>query len=139
MPLLFIPATPRLCRFSNGTEGAAAGVMMYLVPNFERLKSVEVWTDAGQQIFFSLSVTQGSLITLSSFNNFKQDCFTNTVIVTIVNCVTSFWVGIPVFFVLGHMSYVTGLPIEEVTEWKWKCPRVVRAEYRENRLIDCHT
>jgi len=97
-------------------EGAAAGVMMYLVPNFERLRSVEVWTDAGQQIFFSLSVTQGSLITLSSFNNFKQDCFTNTVIVTIVNCVTSFWVGIPVFFVLGHMSYVTGLPIEEVVD-----------------------
>lgn len=46
----------------------------FLQPDFSRLKEVEVWSDAAIQIFYSLGVSFGCLITLSSYNKFNNNC-----------------------------------------------------------------
>jgi len=97
-------------------EGAAEGVLMYLVPDFSKLLEIQVWADAGQQIFFSLTLCQGVLATLSSFNGFHQQCLENTFIVVVFNCVTSFWVGLPIFAVLGHMAHEMDTTVDEVID-----------------------
>ena len=88
---------------------------MYLIPDFSKLLELQVWADAGQQIFFSLTLCQGVVGTLASFNDFHQQCLTNTLVVVVVNCVTSFWIGIPIFAVLGHMAHELGTTVAEVT------------------------
>ena len=92
------------------------GVLVYLIPDFSKLLDLQVWADAGQQIFFSLSLSQSVLGTLSSFNDFHQQCLTNTIIVVVVNCVTSFWIGFPIFAVLGHMAHELGTTVGNVTK-----------------------
>ena len=91
-----------------------SGILVYLIPDFEKLLELQVWADAGQQIFFSLTLCQGVVMTLASFNNYRQQCLQNALIVVVVNCVTSFWVGIPIFGVLGHMAYKMGTTVDKV-------------------------
>jgi len=97
-------------------DGAAQGILIYLIPKWEKLAELEVWADAGQQIFFSLSLCQGVMPTLSSFNDFHSPCLTNTLVVVVVNCVTSFWVGFPIFALLGHLAHSLGVPVDKVMD-----------------------
>lgn len=56
-------------------DGAMKGIDFYfLQPDFSRLTEVEVWSDAAIQIFYSLGVSFGCLITLSSYNKFNNNC-----------------------------------------------------------------
>ena len=95
-----------------------SGILIYLIPKWEKLAELEVWADAGQQIFFSLSLCQGVMPTLSSFNDFHSPCLTNTLVVVVVNCVTSFWVGFPIFALLGHLAHSLGVPVDKVSNAK---------------------
>ena len=54
-------------------EGAMEGILHYIKPDFARLQSVDVWADAATQIFFSLSITMGGVITLASYNHFYNN------------------------------------------------------------------
>ena len=52
----------------NGSqlEGAIDGIMHYIKPDFSKLANIDVWADAGTQIFYSLSICMGGVITLAS-------------------------------------------------------------------------
>ncbi|KAK7024560.1 hypothetical protein SK128_016326 [Halocaridina rubra] len=94
--------------------GAWEGILYYISPNFERLLDFRVWVDAAVQISFSLGPGFGSLITMSSFNRFHNDCQRDAILIPVLNCATSIFAGFVVFSVLGFMSVRTGVPIYEV-------------------------
>ena len=54
--------------------GSLKGILYYVNPDFKHLKNPVVWVEAATQIFFSLSVCNGNLITMSSYNKFKNNC-----------------------------------------------------------------
>ncbi|XP_062568817.1 sodium- and chloride-dependent glycine transporter 2-like [Saccostrea cucullata] len=95
-------------------EGYEKGLEFYLVPKFDKLTDPRVWTDAASQIFYSLGPAFGSLITMSSYNPFKNNCYRDSILVAIINCGTSVFAGLAIFSVLGFMSVVTNRPVQEV-------------------------
>jgi SNF family Na+-dependent transporter len=54
-------------------DGAYDGIKFYMVPDWSRLSDIKVWEGAAVQIFFSLSVAGGGLVTLSSYNKFHNN------------------------------------------------------------------
>ncbi|XP_031574793.1 sodium- and chloride-dependent GABA transporter 1-like [Actinia tenebrosa] len=97
-------------------EGAGKGVLFYLKPDFSLLTSPGVWVDAAGQIFFSLSVGFGGLITYGSYNKFHNNCQRDTLIVSLINCATSVFSGFVIFSMMGFMAHELGLEVKDVVK-----------------------
>ncbi|XP_014668396.1 PREDICTED: sodium- and chloride-dependent glycine transporter 1-like [Priapulus caudatus] len=97
-------------------EGAVDGLRFYLQPKWGQLRSFKVWGDAATQIFYSLGPAWGGLITFASFNKFHNNCYRDALLVPLINCGTSVYAGLVVFAILGYLSAMTGLPIEDVVK-----------------------
>lgn len=106
--------------------GADEGIRYYLTPEWEKLKNTRVWIDAASQIFFSLGPGFGTLLALSSYNKFNNNCYRDALLTSSINCLTSFLAGFVIFSVLGYMAQVQNVDIDKVgleveylrfTEW----------------------
>jgi solute carrier family 6 amino acid transporter-like protein 5/7/9/14 len=95
-------------------EGATDGIKFFLTPDTSKLSDPVVWKDAATQIFYSLSVSWGGLLTLSSYNPFKNNLIRDTYIVVITNSATSIYAGIAIFAYLGYMANTLQLPLETI-------------------------
>ena len=97
-------------------EGAATGLNYYLSPDWSKLTQARVWLAAYGQIFFSLSVGFGTMITYSSFMPRKTEIPNSATITSFANCAFSFLAGFAVFSVLGFFAVATNIPVEEVVK-----------------------
>ncbi|KAM7542662.1 hypothetical protein Aperf_G00000016847 [Anoplocephala perfoliata] len=97
-------------------NGAKKGILYYMQPKWDRLASLEVWSDAGTQIFFSYSISLGTLTALGGFNEFHHNSFRDTLLFATMNTFTSLFAGCIIFCTLGFMSETLGVPIEDVAE-----------------------
>lgn len=148
-------------------EGSLQGVIFYLTPDWARLSnaqvrpkrllrnrhlpiswsatvrlaSSQVWNDAASQIFYSLGIGVGGLLSMASYNKFDNNVirwacpplslsalccrsefdpagsyFRDTLIITIGNCSTSFFAGFAIFSILGHMAWRKGVLVAEVAD-----------------------
>ena len=70
--------------------------------------------DAASQMFFTLSLGFGALISFASYMPLKNNCIRDAYTVVFINCGTSLFAGIVVFSILGHRELVTGNPASEV-------------------------
>ncbi|BBE30012.1 sodium-dependent transporter [Tepiditoga spiralis] len=95
-------------------NGAGEGLNYLFSPDFSKLADVKVWAAAFGQIFFSLSLAFGVMITYGSYNSKKSDVANNTVITALGNSATSFLAGIAVFSVLGYMATIQGVGVDKV-------------------------
>lgn len=104
-----------LMGFGLSLEGAYRGVEFYILnPNWTKMTESGTWSDAAQQIFFSLSVGGGGLTTLASYNDFNNNLLRDTMIVVLGNCGTSFFAGFVIFPILGFMSQALSKPVAEI-------------------------
>ncbi|XP_067660398.1 sodium- and chloride-dependent glycine transporter 1-like [Haliotis asinina] len=97
-------------------EGYEKGIQFYMTPQLHRLTEAKVWGDAATQIFFSLGAGFGCLLTMSSYNKFKNNCERDAVIVAIINCCTSVFAGFTIFSLLGSMAHTTNQDVESVVD-----------------------
>ncbi|XP_061818209.1 sodium-dependent proline transporter isoform X2 [Nerophis lumbriciformis] len=97
-------------------EGSLQGIAFYLTPDWGRLSSAQVWNDAASQIFYSLGIGVGGLLSMASYNKFDNNVIRDTIIITTGNCCSSFFAGFAIFSVLGHMAWRKGVPVENVAD-----------------------
>ncbi|CAH1405413.1 unnamed protein product [Nezara viridula] len=94
--------------------GAEIGIQYYLTPQWHKLLNTKVWIDAASQIFFSLGPGFGTLLALSSYNKFHNNCYRDAILTSSINCLTSFLAGFVIFSVLGYMAHVQGKSVDQV-------------------------
>ncbi len=73
-----------------------------------------MWIDAGTQVFYSYCCTFGGMVSLGSYNKFHRDFIRDGTFTASVCAMTSLFGGCVIFSVLGYMSHVSGVPIEDV-------------------------
>lgn len=94
--------------------GSGEGIRYYLTPEWQKLANTKVWIDAASQIFFSLGPGFGTLLALSSYNKFNNNCYRDALLTSSINCLTSFLAGFVIFSVLGYMAKVQNVDIDKV-------------------------
>jgi len=102
-------------------EGSMQGLAYYLDPVWSELAKPVTWRYAFGQVFFSLSLAYGIMITYASFLHKKSDINNNAGIISIADFATSFVAGLAVFATLGGMAFVTqqaghAVPVDKVAE-----------------------
>ena len=102
-------------------DGSTQGLEFYLEPNWGHLANPATWRWAFGQMFFSMSLAFGIMITYSSFLHRKSDLNNNAVIIGLADMGTSFVAGLAVFATLGGMAYASaaagaGVPVEAVAK-----------------------
>ena len=94
MPMLAV-LTLVVVAFSVTRPGAMAGVKYFLVPDFRRLSLMTVVSALGQ-MFYSLSIAMGILITFGSYTGRDVDIETTTVQVEIFDTAIAIFAGLMV-------------------------------------------
>jgi len=73
------------------------GLEFYLTPDFEALTDPSIWISAFGQIYFTLSVALGIMITYASYQPEDQDITNNAFIIAFANCGFAFLAGFAIF------------------------------------------
>ncbi len=97
-------------------NGAIQGLEYFLEPDWSRLADSQVWRAAFGQVFFSLTIAFGVMITYASFLHRKSDLNNNAMIIALADLATSIIAGIAVFATMGALAHNNGKPVHEVLE-----------------------
>ena len=95
-------------------EGAMQGLDAFFKPDWSRIFDGKVWLAAYGQIFFSLSLAFGIMITYSSYLPKNSDTTNNAFITGFANSGFELLAGIGVFAALGFMANNMGVPVDKV-------------------------
>lgn len=113
MPLLTVLFAAVVVR-SLFLEGAVDGLNAFFTPNWEALKDPTVWVSAYGQIFFSLSVAFGIMLTYSSYLKPRTNLTGTGLVTGFANSSFEVLAGIGVFAALGFMAHNQGVSVDEV-------------------------
>uniref|UniRef100_A0A673JAP8 Transporter n=1 Tax=Sinocyclocheilus rhinocerous TaxID=307959 RepID=A0A673JAP8_9TELE len=94
--------------------GARDGILFFLMPNWSKLLEVQVWVNAAAQIFNSIGISFGSMISMASYNKFNNNILRDTYIVSLANSATSIVAGFVIFSAIGYMAHIHNLPVDDI-------------------------
>lgn len=97
-------------------DGAFTGLDALFTPNWAALLDPGVWVAAYGQIFFSLSVGFGIMITYSSYLKKRTNLTGSGLVVGFSNSGFEILAGIGVFSALGFMAQASGVAVGDVVE-----------------------
>ena len=113
MPLLVVMFV-LMVGISLTLPGATKGLDALFTPNWSKLSEPGVWVAAYGQIFFSLSICFGIMITYSSYLKPKSDLGSTGLVVGFANSSFEVLAGIGVFAALGFMAASQGKEVSDV-------------------------
>lgn len=95
-------------------DGAAEGLEALFNPNWSVLKNPSVWIAAYGQIFFSLSIGFGIMVTYASYLKPRTNITGTGLVTAFANSSFEVLAGIGVFATLGFMAAQSGTAVDEV-------------------------
>ena len=115
MPVLVVMFVA-LVVYSLTLPGAAKGLDALFTPDWSKLSDPSVWIAAYGQIFFSLSICFGIMVTYSSYLKKDSDLTSTGLVVGFANSSFEVLAGIGVFAALGFMATTAGQEVSEVAK-----------------------
>ena len=94
--------------------GSLDGLTEFFTPNWAALGDLEVWIAAYSQIFFSLSIAFGIMVTYASFQRRKANMTSSGLVVAFANSSFELLAGIGVFATLGFMAHQQSTQVSEL-------------------------
>ena len=94
--------------------GALEGLSAFFTPNWSSLAQPKVWLAAFAQIFFSLSVGFGIMLTYASYLHKKSNVTGTALVAGFANSSFEILAGIGVFSALGFMAHSQGIAVSEL-------------------------
>ena len=94
--------------------GADLGLNKLFTPDWSAVLNPKVWIAAYGQVFFSLSIAMGVMVTYSSYLPKKTDINNSAFMTAFANCGFEFLAAIGVFGILGYMASAQGVGVDEV-------------------------
>ena len=95
-------------------RGAVTGLNAFFQPNWSSLAKPDVWIAAYSQIFYSLSLAMGIMITYSSYLPKKVDTNTSAFVTAFANSGFELLAGIGIFAAMGFMAVSTNTQLENL-------------------------
>jgi NSS family neurotransmitter:Na+ symporter len=95
-------------------DGAAQGLNALFTPNWAALGDPNVWIAAYSQIFFSLSIAFGIMITYASYRKRRANLTAPGLVVAFANSSFEILAGIGVFATLGFFAFEQGVEVSEL-------------------------
>ncbi|XP_029366289.1 sodium- and chloride-dependent GABA transporter 1 [Echeneis naucrates] len=94
--------------------GAKDGILFFVTPVWSKLFEVKVWVNAAAQVFNSLGIAFGSMISMASYNKFHNNILRDALIVSLANSFTSILAGFVIFSAIGYMAHIHNLPVNNI-------------------------
>ncbi|AKK05472.1 SNF family Na+-dependent transporter [Corynebacterium mustelae] len=94
-------------------DGAVDGLNAFFTPNWSALSNPTVWVAAYGQIFFSLSVSFGIMMTYASYLKPRTNLTGTGMVTAFANSSFEVLAGIGVFAALGFMALQQGVGVDE--------------------------
>lgn len=94
--------------------GASLGLNKLFTPDWTKVMDPKVWVAAYGQVFFSLSLAMGVMMTYSSYLPEKTDINNSAFMTAFANCGFEFLAAIGVFGILGFMATSQGVAMDKV-------------------------
>ncbi|KAK6965239.1 sodium- and chloride-dependent neutral and basic amino acid transporter B(0+) [Biomphalaria glabrata] len=113
-------------------DGALDGVKFFIIPDWEKLADIKVWTAAAGQMFFSLSVSFGGIIMFGSYNKFTNKVYYDSLLISVMDLITSVIAGFVVFTTFGGMARSVGKSVKDVADGGYGLAFVVYPEALSN-------
>ena len=113
MPLLFILMII-IFMYSFSLPGFSLGINTLLTPNWNALLDIRVWLAAFAQIIFTLSIGQAMVYTYASYLSENTKLIDDVLIVVASNSFYEIFIAFGVFSILGYMSLMSSVPINEL-------------------------
>ncbi|WP_103760976.1 sodium-dependent transporter [Streptomyces sp. SM10] len=113
IPLLFVLFAALVIRALT-LDGAATGLDALFSPDWSELGNGSVWVAAYGQIFFSLSIGFGIMVTYASYLGRRADLTGSAMVAGFANSSFEILAGIGVFATLGYLATASGVGVDEV-------------------------
>ncbi|XP_068994652.1 sodium- and chloride-dependent GABA transporter ine [Embiotoca jacksoni] len=94
--------------------GAKNGILYFVTPVWSKLFEVKIWVNAAAQVFNSLGISFGSMISMASYNKFNNNLLRDVLIVSLINSFTSIMAGFVIFSAVGYMAHIHNLAVDNI-------------------------
>ena len=107
-----------LLGYSLTLPGAGDGIDFYMSPDWSLLTDSTIWFEAAVQVIMSTAIALGSHMVLASYNNRDGRILLDSIIIILLNSLTSVYAGFAVFAMTGFLAQETGADVDNVRPFK---------------------
>jgi len=95
-------------------EGHTVGWTYLFSPDWSKLFTLKIWSDAASQVLFSSGLAQITVIKFASHRNDDDPLLMSTILLPLMNFATSIFAAVSLFSFIGYASHHTGIPINDL-------------------------
>ncbi|KAH7731727.1 SNF-12 protein [Aphelenchoides avenae] len=95
-------------------KGAWVGLSFFFKPDFTKLWSMNMWKSAAEQVFYSLGIDAGPLISMASFSRYRNNIYRDAVMLVVLDTLTSILCGMVIFSFIGFLATEQGKELTDV-------------------------